>query len=149
MAVRVALLAAAAAAGMGTVLAAAADDDLAVVKKAVQPVTRADDAGKPAVDRVDTARPAVSARDLRWLKVRITEKGAKKARVTVNLPIALVRALGDDFPIDLGGHRGRDGWRSSRRETVIRLGDVLSALEAGQSLVEIDDEEATVRVWVE
>ena len=31
----------------------------------------------------------------------------------------------------------------------IRLGEVLATLEAGQSLVEVDDDEATVRIWVE
>jgi len=153
MAVRVALAAAVAAAAMGTVIAATvAEDDLAVVKRAVQePGERTDDAA--AVDRRDAApRSALSARDLRWFKVRITEKGAKKARVNVNLPIALVRALGDDFPIDIGRHVRGDEWsdRSRRdRRDVIRLGDVLATLEAGQSLVEIDDDDATVRVWVE
>ena len=31
----------------------------------------------------------------------------------------------------------------------IRLGDVLRALRSGQEIVEIEDEEATVRIWVE
>jgi hypothetical protein len=88
---------------------------------------------------------ARTSRDLRWFKVRIIEKGAKKARVNINLPIALVRALGDDVPIDIG-RRGR--WRGGR-EKAVRLGEVLATLEAGQSLVEIDDDDATVRVWVE
>jgi len=102
---------------------------------------------KDAWDRRSDARPRTTGagRDLRWLKVRITEKGAKRARVNVNLPIALVRALGDDFPIDIGRH---GGWRGGR-EKAIRLGEVLATLEAGQSLVEIDDDNATVRIWVE
>jgi len=107
--------------------------------------------------RIEPRRSTLSSRDIRWFKVRVTEKGKKNARVNINLPIALVRALGDDFPIDVGRHmrgdrwRGdwRDGERRSRNERVIRLGDVLATLEAGQSLVEIDDDEATVRVWVE
>lgn len=148
MAAGVAVAAVLAAATMGTALATSAEDDLAVVKRAVQePSARVEPADVPEV-RAAAPRAPVSARDLRWFKVRITEKGAKKAKVTVNLPIALVRALGDDFPIDIGRDR-RDQWRGSRRETVLRLGDVLSALEAGQSLVEIDDDDATVRVWVE
>ena len=65
--------------------------------------------------------------------------------MNVNLPIALVRALGDDFPIDIGRH-GR--WRGGH-DKAIRLGEVLATLEAGQSLVEIDDDDATVRIWVE
>ena len=152
-------------AAAGVVIAASAEDDLAVVKRAVarqdapaktppaaaaeEPITRADE--QDAWEGRTDARPRTGGpgRDLRWFKVRITEKGAKKARVSVNVPIALVRALGDDFPIDLGRHGRRDGWRGDRSEKVIRLGEVLATLEAGQSLVEIDDDEATVRVWVE
>ena len=149
MAVRAVLVAAVVAAAMGTVIA---EDDLAVVKRAVQePSTRADE--KDAWERDRAARGTVApGRELRWFKVRITEKGAKKARVNVNLPIALVRALGDDFPIDIGRHGRygrRDGWHGDRSEKVIRLGEILATLEAGQALVEIDDDDATVRVWVE
>ncbi len=93
---------------------------------------------------------SAGAGSAKWFRVRVTDVATGKTRVNVNLPIALVRALGDDFPIDIGRHHhGRDGWRSSRQEPVIRLGDVLAALEAGQSLVEIEDDEATIRVWVE
>ena len=145
----------------GVVIAASAEDDLAVVKRAVarqdapaktppaaaaeEPITRADE--QDAWEGRTDARPRTGGpgRDLRWFKVRITEKGAKKSRVNVNLPIALVRALGDDFPIDIGHHAG---WRGGRERT-LRLGEVLATLEAGQSLVEIDDDEATVRIWVE
>ena len=147
-------------AAAGVVVAATAEDDLAVVKRAVarqeatstapaqaaaeeEPITRMDEKDSARSE----ARPRTSGpgRDLRWFKVRITEKGTKKARVNVNLPIALVRALGDDFPIEMGGHRG---WRG-RSEKAIRLGEILATLEAGQSLVEIDDDDATVRIWVE
>lgn len=152
-------------AAAGVVIAASVEDDLAVVKRAVarpqmarqeapastppaaaeEPITRVEE--KDAWEGRADARPRAGGpgRDLRWFKVRITERGAKKARVTVNLPIALVRALGDDFPIDIGRHAG---WRGGRQRTM-RLGEVLATLEAGQSLVEIDDDEATVRVWVE
>ena len=153
MAVRAALAAAVAVAAMGTVLAASAEDDLAVVKRAVRqdtsPSPRAGGEKDAQESGTDARRTSVSGRELRWFKVRITEKGSKKARVNINLPIALVRALGDDFPIDIGRHSRRDGWRSDRSEKVIRLGEVLATLEAGQALVEIDDDDATVRVWVE
>ena len=123
------------------------EDDLTVVKRAVRqeglPAPRVEE--KDSWERRDDARPRTGGRDLRWFKVRITEKGSKKARVNVNLPIALVRALGDDFPIDIGRH-GR--WRGGS-EKAIRLGEILATLEAGQPLVEIDDDDATVRVWVE
>src|SRR5688500_1777681 len=152
-----------AAGAAGVVIAASAEDDLAVVKKAVarqeapprtppdavaaeEPIAR--DAEKDSWERRSEARARTGARDLRWFKVRITEKGSKKARVNVNVPIALVRALGDDFPIDVGRH-GR--WGRSRGDEVrtLRLGEILSAREAGQSLGEIDEEDATVRIWVE
>lgn len=157
-AIRMALAGAVAAAAMGTVIAATVEDDLAVVRRAVQTRTAPASSPKATLEvtgdetRLETRR-ALSSRDLRWFKVRITEKGEKKARVNINLPIALVRALGDDFPINISDHarggRWRDGDRRDRGEHVIRLGDVLGALEAGQSLVEIDDDDATVRVWVE
>jgi hypothetical protein len=156
-------------AAAGVVIAASAEDDLAVVKRAVarqqvarpaapastspataaveEPVTRRerkDEAG----ERRSDARSATGGRDLRWFKVRITDKGSQKTRVSVNVPIALVRALGEDFPIDIGRH---GEWRGTRegREKMIRLGEVLATLEAGHSLVEIDDDDATVRIWVE
>ncbi len=158
---RIALGAALLAAAAGTVRASATDDDLAVVKRAVRQDTSARVAqAKPAPDATITVTDdddkewersrgtrRIANRDLKWFKVRVVEKGSKRARVTVNLPIALVRAL-DDFPIDIGRHRG---WRDGAREgqSTIRLGEVLATLEGGQSLVEIDDDDATVRVWVE
>jgi hypothetical protein len=151
----------------GTVIAGATEDDLAVVKRAVRhdaTVRVASDkpaADEPVVgtDEKDWERRGegrrVANRDLKWFKVRVVDKGSKRSRVTINLPIALVRAL-DDFPIDIGGH---GGWRDGREDRdgkygrdgrgTIRLGDVLATLEGGQSLVEIDDDDATVRVWVE
>lgn len=148
-----AVVAAVTVAAMGTVMARSAEDDLAVVKRAVQAPAAADDDDAEVARRTEPRRSKLSSRDIRWFKVRVTEKGKKNARVDINLPIALVRALGDDFPIDVGRHVRGDGWRDGERrrrsEHVIRLGDVLATLEAGQSLVEIDDDEATVRVWVE
>ena len=159
---RAALLAGMAAMAAGT--AAAFEDDLAIVKRAVakqearqevKPVPAPTPVPKAALDDeadVDRDRPAArrprAARtgpEPQWLKVRVTEKGAKRARVTVNLPIALVRALGDDFPLDFGERR----WPRRERERALRLGEVLAMLEAGQPLVEIDDDEALVKVWVE
>jgi hypothetical protein len=135
----------------GTVMASwSAEDDLAVVKRAVRHdatvrVAQAKPADEPAAESAPTRH--VANRDLKWFKVRVVEKGSNRAKVTVNLPIALVRAL-DDFPIDVGGHgHYRDG--EYREGPKIKLGDVLATLEGGQSLVEIDDEDATVRVWVE
>jgi hypothetical protein len=158
MVARAALAAGIAAAAGGTAMAF--EDDLAIVKRAVArqearpertpapaPPALRDDEPDAERDRPSARRPRVSRTgpEPQWLKVRITEKGAKRAKVTVNLPIALVRALGDDFPLDFGDRR----WRHRDREKVVRLGEVLALLESGQPLVEIDDDEALVKVWVE
>jgi hypothetical protein len=123
-------------AGAGTTRAD--DDDLAVVKKAVAPQAARETTAAPEAAR---STPAAKAQ---WLKIRVVEKGGKNARVTVNLPLALVRALGDDWPAQWGC---RDGRRSER--CGLKMAEVLEALESGQQIVEIDDEENTVRVWVE
>jgi hypothetical protein len=78
-----------------------------------------------------------------WLRVRVVEKASRRTRVSVNLPIGLVRALGDDWPLP-----EYHGCRKASR-CGATLGEVLRALERGQNLVEIDDDEASVRVWVE
>ena len=65
--------------------------------------------------------------------MRIVEKGEKKATVKVNLPLALVHAFGDDVPIPGCGEK------SGRHLTV---GEVLRALDTGESLVEIEDDDA-------
>jgi hypothetical protein len=71
--------------------------------------------------------------------VRIVEKGKKKATVKVNLPLALVHALGDDVPVPGCGGGDRH----------LTIGEVLRSLDTGESLVEIEDDDATIRVWVE
>ena len=72
--------------------------------------------------------------------MRIVEKAKKKATVKVNLPLALVHAFGDDVPLPGCGEK------SGRHVTV---GEVLRALDTGGNLVEIDDDDATVRIWIE
>jgi hypothetical protein len=87
----------------------------------------------------DRATPRPRGVEPTWFKVRIVERGPKASRVTVNLPLALVRALGDDFPVDV----------HCRRCGRIKLSEVLRELTTGQDIVEIDSDDATVRVWVE
>ena len=58
--------------------------------------------------------------------------------------LAVVRAFGD-APIDW--KCGEDG--HPRRRCSIRLAEVLEALEAGQDLVEVDDLQSIVKIWVE
>jgi hypothetical protein len=114
-------------------VADAVDDDLAVVKKATA------SNGGPAVTA--EAPPRQKGDEPRWFRVRIIDKGEKKATVKVNLPLALVHALGDDVPVPGCGERENDRH--------LTLGEVLRALDSGESLVEIEDEQSTVRVWVE
>jgi hypothetical protein len=85
----------------------------------------------------DTPRP--SGREPRWFKVRIVERGPKPSRVTVNLPIGLVRSLGDDWPLEV----------HCRECGRIKLSEVLRSLTTGQDIVDIESEDATVRIWVE
>ena len=114
------------------------DDDLAVVKKAVasEPTPVPKMASALPTPKTDPQPPKARTAAPQWLKVRIVESGAHKSRVTVNLPLAMVRALGDDFPVDLGPHH-------------LRLSEVLQALESGEPLVEVKSPDSTVRVWVE
>jgi hypothetical protein len=130
--------------GVGAALilggAVAADDDLAVVNRATTGEAHAAAEGEkagPTPSRSPGTPP-------QWLKVRIVEKSGKKSRVSVNVPLALVHALGDECPIDWHMKAGRPG--EARK---IRLSEVLKALQSGQDIVQIEDEEATVKVWVE
>jgi hypothetical protein len=112
--------------------AGSVEDDLRVVKKAVAPRSQASVGAQSTRARKGT--------EPQWLRVRVVEKAGKK--VSVNLPLALVRAMGDDIPI--GPHCGREG-----KGVTLTIGDVLRALDSGQDLVQVDDEDANVRVWVE
>ncbi len=121
-----------------------ADDDLQTVRKAVL-ASATTQTRPPAEDPTPPAQARRESRkgELKWFRVRIVEKGGGKARVSVNLPLGLVRAFGDDWEVpSYHGCRKRD-------RCGLKLGEILRALDAGQSLVDIEDEGATVRVWVE
>ncbi len=118
--------------------ARAADDDLAVVRRAVADARPAD---APAPRAVTSASKGAEPR---WLRIRVQEKREKKARVSVNLPLSLVRAVGSDWPLDGKCHRRKD-----QDHPCMTVGDALRSLESGQDIVQVDDEESTVRVWVE
>src|SRR5262245_62257991 len=100
------------------VRASALDDDLTVVKRATQETPRAE------IDR-DEPPAARKGQKPQWLRVRISERNGK--RVRVNLPLSLVRAVGD-WPIDFGcGSRYDD----TPRRCKLRINEVLQALDAG------------------
>jgi hypothetical protein len=134
-----------------------AEDDLALVKKAVakgSPTVVAQDAAGTKVDPPAREAPRATVRngkEPQWFKVRVSEKkGTKGTKVSVNLPLALVRAMGEDWPLDIHCGRACGAERHSGKDRVrLTLGDVLRALDSGQDLVQVDDEDATVRVWVE
>jgi hypothetical protein len=120
-------------------VARAADDDLSVVRRAVAEARPAEETPPARV-----ATPARKGGEPQWLKVRIQEKREKKARVSVNLPLWLVRAIGSDWPLD-----GRCHPRKSEDHHCLAFGDALRSLESGQEIVQVDDEDSTVRIWVE
>lgn len=120
-------------------VARAADDDLSVVRRAVADARPADEA-PPA----RSVTPARKGGEPQWLKVRIQEKREKKARVSVNLPLSLVRAIGSDWPLD-----GRCRPRKAEEHHCLTFGEALRTLESGQEIVQVDDEDSTVRIWVE
>jgi len=117
------------------------EDDLQVVRKAVASSTRVAQARPPAEEPPAEAKAAPSKGEPRWLRVRIVEKAGKHGRVSINLPLGIARSLGDDWPISPRGQCHKDHCPT--------LGEILRALDSGQSLVEIEDDEATVRVWVD
>jgi len=118
-----------------------AEDDLQLVKKAVGSSSQVAQARPPAEAPPTEAKPAPRRGEPRWFRVRITEKGGKHGHVSINLPIGIARVLGEDWPVAPHGECHRDHCPT--------LGEILRALDSGQSLVEIDDEEASVRVWID
>ena len=139
--------------GAAIALPAAADrgdDDLQVVRKAVAsssvPASAQEKSRPPAEEEPmpPQARRPLKSSDFKWLHVRVAPKaGGKSGRVSVNLPLGLVRMFSDDWPIPTGpGCRRHDRCH-------LTLGDILRALDSGQTLVDIEDDEATVKVWVE
>jgi hypothetical protein len=144
-----------AAAVAGPASADRADDDLAAVKRAVgssgEPDARASADSRTRREAravVEDERPERAEAKARsrsrkdepqWFRVRIVERGGKRGRVSLNLPLALVRAAGEDWRLP-GCHDRKNG---------PTIGEILRTLDSGQSLVEIDDDDATVRVWVE
>jgi hypothetical protein len=135
----------------GAGLATSGEDDLAIVKKAVASpaprarparttVASAAQAAPASAPALEAAPRARTGREPQWFKVRVVDRGTGRKKVTINLPLSLVRALGDDT-IDWGCRTG-EGDRDKCHS--VRLSEVLRSLETGQELVEIEDDEATV-----
>ena len=124
----------------------AAEDDLSIVRKAV-----AADAGGSSISKDDKATAARKGSSPQWLRVRIVDKGQKKAKVSINLPLSLVKAMGGDVPLDRHCRKedGMDWEKKNRCSTHLKLSEVLEALESGQDFVQVEDEQSTVRIYVE
>jgi hypothetical protein len=130
------------------------DDDLQAVRKAVAssrasaPASAApQEKSRPPVEEEPAppqARRPLNSSDLKWLHVRVAPKpGSRNGRVSVNVPLGLVKLFGEDWPIPTSpGCQRHERCR-------LTLGDILRALDSGQSLVDIEDDEASVKVWVE
>jgi hypothetical protein len=92
---------------------------------------------------VKQAPAAESGREVKWFKVLITDSKSSEAKVKITLPVALIEAVlactdGKHFKVDDG-------------ECDIDLKAVWSALKkAGPlALVEIEDDGAIIKVWLE
>jgi hypothetical protein len=123
-----------------------AADDLQAVKQAVLASSRSE-ARPPAEDPGQISRETLperrGKREPLWFRVRVVEKAGKRARLSINLPIGLARSSADEWPMpSTHGCRKRDRCGVTIRE-------LLRSLDSGQALVDIEDDEATVRVWVD
>jgi hypothetical protein len=126
---------------------AEAEDDLAVVRRAVASGSDASHGTPPQppprVESAPARRKVDSATEPHWLRVRVTKK-VTGAKVKVDIPLFIARAIGAEIPLDFGcARRGRDS------EAPMKLGDILDMLDSGQDVVNIDTWEASVRVFVE
>jgi hypothetical protein len=124
---------------------ARSEDDLSVVKRAMA----RDDSRSAASPRAEADALADGREHApHWLKIRVLDKSGRQARVAVNVPLGLVKALEATCRWILSGE-----WRATddrgRRHRAPTIREVLGMLQAGQEIVEIESEEARVRVWVE
>lgn len=120
----------------------AADDDLEVVKRATQAQPQVEATPPQAKAEKTAARPTERPT---WFKVEVVDKSSGKRRVSVNLPIALVEAFGDDVPVRWGcGEKA-----APKDHCGLKLKETLALLQKGQPLVEIEHETERIKVWVE
>ena len=111
--------------------AIAADDDLDVVKRAL--------ARKVSVAEAHSSARAMACR----FKVRVVDKPTGREKVSISLPLGLVEVLGD-WPLD-----HCHGWGRAHRHARPTLAEALAALRSGREIVQVDDQDTSVRVWIE
>ena len=121
-------------------LVIASEDDLAVVRRAV-----AGGSGATAAEDHSRARTASKARrEAQWLRVRITHKDGR-GKVKFDLPLFVARTVGGEIPIEWGACP--KGQKTGKGST--KLADVLDLLDAGDDVVRIETEDASIRVFVD
>jgi len=123
----------------GSARASTPEDDLTIVKRAVSSPLPSKRSARP-----EDPSPGRTIDKPQWLKVRVMEKGKTQATVSINLPLSLVRSLGKNWSL---GRNRQDEVGGGRCK--IHVLDILRALDAGQKLVEIEDEDSSSRIWVE
>lgn len=125
---------------------ARSEDDLAVVKQAM---ARAETRPSACLSAEADVPPSGGKAVLQWLKIRILDKGSTQARVSVNVPLGLVRALGADLAVDLSGQGHARTDERGQGHHAPTVGELLRLLESGQQIVEIESDDARIKVWVE
>ena len=127
------------------ILAEEKDPDL--VDRAKLGLMRADPSalGAPAAPaaRTSTAPRTPSGGEARVVRIRITEKGATRPKVSINLPLALAEMLFKALPNDVKEDLRRDGYEADTFWAKLR--------ELGPSeIISIDgDEGEHIQIWTE
>lgn len=89
------------------------------------------------------ARRAASGREAHWVRIRITEKGGAKPKVSINLPLGLAEMLYKSLPEDVKGDLRREGYDS---ET---FWDRLRRLGPSEIISIEGDDGSRVQIWTE
>jgi len=87
--------------------------------------------------------PAPRGREARWFRLRIFEAGSSKAKVSVNLPIALADMLFQSLPEDAKADLRRDGYDAEK------LWARLRALGPTEILTVEGQDGGKIQIWME
>ena len=101
-------------------------DDYQVIKKAVQENSKGQSAG-----------------EAKWFKVLVIDKTSGQEKVKVTLPISLVEML-----VSCAGNKDL---KMKGRDEALKIQDLMNQLKkAGpMSIIEVNDEDEMVKVWIE
>jgi hypothetical protein len=124
------------------ILAEEKDDDL--VERAKLALLRLEPAALASTpSAAPPPAPRTSFREATWIRVRIYEKGASKAKVSVNLPVALAELVFKSLPDDARAELRRKGYDADNFwERLKKLGPT--------EILSIDNEDGErVQIWFE